>query len=97
LTDLEGLEDVRAWACNHHEKLDGTGYPLGKKAADLDFNSRLMTCLDIYQAVSEPRPYHPLRDHASTMEILNKMAGSGAIDEGIVKDIDKALGAGAPV
>jgi HD-GYP domain-containing protein (c-di-GMP phosphodiesterase class II) len=93
LSDLEGLDDVRAWASNHHEKLNGTGYPLGKKAAVLDFNSRLMTCLDIYQAVSEERPYHPVRDHAGSMAILYEMAADGAIDKSIVKDMDKALGA----
>jgi HD-GYP domain-containing protein (c-di-GMP phosphodiesterase class II) len=87
-----GLDDVRVWASNHHEKLDGSGYPLGKKAADLDFNSRLMSCLDIYQAVSEERPYHPARNHSDTMRILREMVDKGAIDGGIVEDIDRAIG-----
>jgi HD-GYP domain-containing protein (c-di-GMP phosphodiesterase class II) len=96
LTSLKGcgggLDEVRIWASNHHEKLDGSGYPLGKKGEDLDFNSRLLACLDIYQAVREERPYHPARNHGDTMEILRDMAEKGAIDGGIVKDIDKALG-----
>jgi HD-GYP domain-containing protein (c-di-GMP phosphodiesterase class II) len=50
-----------------------------------------MACLDIYQAVSEERPYHPARDHQSSMEILYDMAGKGHIDGDIVRDIDKAL------
>jgi HD-GYP domain-containing protein (c-di-GMP phosphodiesterase class II) len=87
-----GLDDVKTWASNHHEKLDGSGYPLGKKAPELDFNSRLMTCLDIYQAVSEERPYHPARNHGDTITILYDMANKGAIDDGIVKDIDRAIG-----
>jgi HD-GYP domain-containing protein (c-di-GMP phosphodiesterase class II) len=87
-----GLDDVKIWASNHHEKLDGSGYPLGKKAPELDFNSRLMTCLDIYQAVSEERPYHPARNHSDTIEILYDMANKGAIDGGIVGDIDRAIG-----
>ncbi|MDR2746186.1 MAG: HD domain-containing protein [Treponema sp.] len=95
LTGLEGcsggLDDVRTWASNHHEKLDGSGYPQKKKAADMDFNSRLLVCLDIYQAVSEERPYHPARNHGDTMKILRDMAEKGAVDGGIVKDMDKAL------
>jgi HD-GYP domain-containing protein (c-di-GMP phosphodiesterase class II) len=87
-----GLDEVRVWASNHHEKLDGSGYPLGKKAADLDFNSRLMVCLDIYQAVSEERPYHSARNHGDTMQILREMAGEGTIDSSITADMDKALG-----
>jgi HD-GYP domain-containing protein (c-di-GMP phosphodiesterase class II) len=86
-----GLDEVRIWAANHHEKLDGSGYPLGKKGEDLDFNSRLLACLDIYQAVREERPYHPARTHGGTMEILYGMAEKGAVDGGIVKDLDKAL------
>jgi len=83
--------DIAEWACNHHEKLDGSGYPRGKAAADLDFNSRLMTCLDIYQAVSEERPYHPRRSHAETMPILRAMADKGQIDPEIVRDIDTVM------
>jgi HD-GYP domain-containing protein (c-di-GMP phosphodiesterase class II) len=89
-----GLEDVKEWASNHHEKLDGSGYPLGKKAADLDFNSRLMTCLDMYQAISEERPYHPARNHSDTIAILRQDAEQGRIDADIVNDLDKALGEG---
>jgi HD-GYP domain-containing protein (c-di-GMP phosphodiesterase class II) len=90
--DGHGLENVKTWASSHHEKLDGSGYPLGKKAADLEANSRLLACLDIYQAVSEERPYHPARNHSDTMAILREMAEHGAIDGGIAGDIDKALG-----
>lgn len=89
-----GLDRVWAWASSHHEKLDGSGYPLGKKAGDLDFNSRLLACLDIYQAVSEERPYHPARNHRDTMAILRQDAERGLIDGGIVEDMDKALDSG---
>ncbi|GHV92977.1 HD family phosphohydrolase [Spirochaetia bacterium] len=91
LADIGGFEKIREWASNHHEKLDGSGYPFGKKGDELDFNSRLMACIDIYQAVSEERPYHPERDHQTTMKILYDMAGKGHIDEKIVRDMDKAL------
>jgi HD-GYP domain-containing protein (c-di-GMP phosphodiesterase class II) len=91
LKDIPGFEQICAWASNHHEKLDGSGYSFGKKAEELDFNSRLLACLDIYQAVSEPRPYHPARNHKDTMDILRDMAAKGQIDEGIVRDLDKVL------
>jgi HD-GYP domain-containing protein (c-di-GMP phosphodiesterase class II) len=91
LKDIGGLEEIRAWASNHHEKLDGSGYPFGKKAAELDFNSRLLTCIDIYQAVSEDRPYHAGRGHAETVKILDEMADKAAVDRGIVRDLDTAL------
>jgi len=91
LNEVEGFETICKWSSNHHEKLDGSGYPFGKKAPELDFNSRLLTCLDLYQAISEERPYHPRRNHADTMKILYEMSDAGKIDDNIVKDLDIAL------
>jgi HD-GYP domain-containing protein (c-di-GMP phosphodiesterase class II) len=91
LNEVEGFESICQWASNHHEKLDGSGYPFGKKAPELDFNSRLLACLDLYQAISEERPYHPCRNHADTMRILHEMADTGKIDADIIKDMDAAL------
>ncbi|MDR1618649.1 MAG: HD domain-containing protein [Treponema sp.] len=91
LKGISGFETICDTASAHHEKLDGTGYPFGKKAEDLDFNSRLLACIDIYQAVSEARPYHEQRSHGETMPILYDMAQRGFIDETIVKDLDAVM------
>ena len=91
LQSISGFEEIALWASNHHEKLDGSGYPFGKRAHELDFNSRLLACLDIYQAVRETRPYHPPRSHEDTMDILYIMANKGLIDINISKDLDKHL------
>lgn len=91
LHDVPGMEEIAQWASNHHEKLDGSGYPFGKCAKELDFISRLIACLDIYQAVREARPYHPQRNHVETMAILKEMAGNGYIDRIIVQDLDLEL------
>jgi HD-GYP domain-containing protein (c-di-GMP phosphodiesterase class II) len=91
LKDIEGFGTICSWASSHHEKLDGSGYPFGKKADELDFNSRLIACIDIYQAVSEERPYHPGRNHRDTMKILHEMANNGKIDSTIATDMDTAL------
>jgi len=91
LGEVEGLGEIRSWASHHHEKLDGTGYPHKKNDAELDFNSRLLACIDIYQAVCEERPYHPARSHQETMPILYDMAGKGFIDKQIVKDLDQTM------
>jgi len=91
LSEVEGFETICQWTSNHHEKLDGSGYPFGKKASELDFNSRLLACLDLYQAICEERPYHSGRSHKDTMQILYEMADAGKIDKDIVKDFDVAL------
>jgi HD-GYP domain-containing protein (c-di-GMP phosphodiesterase class II) len=91
LNDIEGFEDICKWASDHHEKLDGSGYQKKKKASELDSNSRLLICLDLYQAISEERPYHAGRSHRDTIQILNGLADKRQIDKDIVKNIDIAL------
>lgn len=88
LQEIDGFEDITEWAANHHEKLNGRGYPFGKTAEELDFNSRLMGCLDIYEALTEERPYRKTLSHKAAMDILNKMKWDGFIDAKITEDID---------
>lgn len=88
LSSITNFDEICKWASSHHEKLDGTGYFFGKKADELDFIDRLLACTDIYQAISEKRPYHPERSHEETMAIMRKMAEMGFIDKGIVNDLD---------
>ncbi len=91
LQDLKGFEDIARWAGNHHEKLDGSGYPNLLTAADLDFSSRLVTCLDIYQALREKRPYRNAMNHNNAIKILYHMGEKGQIDLQIIDDIDRVF------
>lgn len=91
LKDVPGFDDICRWAAGHHEKLDGSGYPLGLGALDMDFNTRLLCCIDIYQAVSEARPYHDARSHADTMAIMYRMVDKGKIDGRITRDLDEVM------
>ena len=91
LSKINGFEDITEWAANHHEKLNGCGYPYGKSTEELDFNSRLMACIDIYQALTEERPYRtPLR-HDTVIEIMTNMANEDFIDKNRVEDINKVF------
>lgn len=91
LSKIQGFEDITEWAANHHEKLNGLGYPYGKKANELDFNSRLMGCIDIYQALTEERPYRSTLSHSETIQIMVGMANEGFIDRDRVRDVDAVL------
>ncbi|MHB1392391.1 MAG: HD-GYP domain-containing protein [Clostridia bacterium] len=91
LQKIKGFEDITEWASNHHEKLNGTGYPYMKTEAELDFNSRLIACLDIYQALKEERPYREAMSHVRAYAILEEMAAKGELDSTIVKDISKVF------
>lgn len=92
LTGIGGLGKIVDWAAFHYEKLNGKGYPFGKKANELDFNDRLMACIDIYQALGEKRPYKEPLTHAQCMAIMKKMVDNSLIDGKIVNDIDTVFG-----
>jgi len=61
-------------AALHHEKLDGTGYPWGVKAEELDVPARILCVADIYEALTAHRPYRA----GLTREAALKIIGSGS-------------------
>ena len=85
---VKGIPDVVKWASNHHEKLNGKGYPRGLTAEDLSFEERLMACVDIYQALTEQRPYKDGMPHEKAIAIMQNMADKGEIDASIVQDMN---------
>ena len=91
LDKIKGFEDISKWASNHHEKLNGKGYPESYSGKDLDFESRLMTILDIYQALTEDRPYRVGMSHDKAVSILKNMANENYIDENILSDVEKVM------
>ncbi|MEG1524973.1 MAG: HD domain-containing phosphohydrolase [Clostridia bacterium] len=87
LSSIRGLEEITKWASYHHEKLDGSGYPFGLNGGQLGRWERMMACLDIYQALTETRPYKPGLSHKRAIWILTKMAEKGLVDRDITADI----------
>lgn len=94
LSKIEGLQDVCNWAAYHHEKLNGKGYPFGKTADELSHEMRLLACLDVYQALTEDRPYKTGMPHAKAVSILSELAEKGEMDGDIVRDIDTVFSDG---
>lgn len=81
---IKGLEDVALWASQHHEKLNGTGYPNGIGREDLSQQSRVIAVCDIYQALTENRPYRAGMTNEQAFQILQTMVNEGALDSRIV-------------
>jgi len=72
---------VPVWAAAHHELLDGSGYPDGLTAKDIPFEVRIITILDIFDAlVADDRPYKPGMPVERALDILSGMAREGKLD-----------------
>ena len=81
------FKDIPEWAGNHHELLDGSGYPRGLKGEEISWETRLLTIIDIYDALTaEDRPYKPPMPPEKAFSILESMRDEGKIDGEILKD-----------
>jgi len=66
------FETAREIAGNHHEKWDGTGYPLGKAGPEIPLASRIVTVADVFDALTTARPYkRAWSEKEALQEIIN--------------------------
>ena len=70
----------------HHEKLDGSGYPMGVKDVDIPLSSKVMTVADIYDALTaSDRPYKKALAEDRALQILGFEVEDGHLDEELVR------------
>lgn len=80
---------VRIIAEQHHEKLDGTGYPLGLKGDQLNELARMAAIVDIFGALTDERSYKPAFPPEKAFAILEDI-GDG-LDQRLVKKFREIL------
>lgn len=94
-TVLERTPDVTKGitiiAEQHHEKLDGSGYPLGLKGAQLNDLARMSTIVDIFGALTDERSYKPAMEADRAFEILQDMGPK--LDQPLVRVFRDVLSA----
>lgn len=77
-------EAVKRVSMRHHEKLDGSGYPLGLRAKELTLAERVVAVADIVSALCGTRSYKDAFPKEKVLGIINQMSADGLIDSGIV-------------
>jgi len=60
----------------HHERLDGSGYPQGLKADEIFFESRILAVADVVEAMSTHRPYRPSKGIEAAMDEVSSNSGA---------------------
>ena len=85
LSNIQGIGSVVEWASNHHEKLDGSGYPYHYEVNRLSTESRIIAVADIFTALAENRPYRPGISIDEIKKILVIMVGNGKLDGEVVR------------
>lgn len=75
LRGITHLQPAMPYILYHHERWDGTGYPEGLRGREIPIEARLLAIVDVYDAITTKRPYHPAQDHEEVVEILNSESG----------------------
>ena len=88
LKNITGMEKIALWASNHHEKLDGTGYPFRRTAAELTVESRIIVIADIFQALAQNRPYRASQSPGVIVDILKKGVADQKLDAELVRIVE---------
>jgi HD-GYP domain-containing protein (c-di-GMP phosphodiesterase class II) len=92
LARVGGLKAVREVAVNHHERLDGSGYPNGLRGDDLSMRERVFAASESYCTSMEPRPHRDARDEATAARQLRSEAARGRLDGDAVEAVLEAAG-----
>jgi putative two-component system response regulator len=77
------LEMARDIAASHHERIDGTGYPLGLSGDDIPLCARIVALADVYDALSSKRVYKSAMSHEVAKSIIVNES-SGHFDADVV-------------
>jgi HD-GYP domain-containing protein (c-di-GMP phosphodiesterase class II) len=85
LHHVHGFEDIARWGAFHHETLTGDGYPFHLTEAELDIPSRIVAIADIFQALTQQRPYRPAKEPDAVIKSLEHRVEQHHIDADLVK------------
>lgn len=77
----DSLKSVPDTAANHHEKMDGSGYPRRLRAAELPLQDRVMALADVFEALTAAdRPYKPAKTLSESLRIMARMCREQHLD-----------------
>jgi HD-GYP domain-containing protein (c-di-GMP phosphodiesterase class II) len=91
LNELGGFDEtVARLVLDHHERLDGSGYPRGVDAEELDLATRILAVCDVYDALVSPRVYRPAWAQEEALALLRDESES-AFDARCVEALERVV------
>ena len=89
---VPALKPVVACAAQHHERLDGSGYPHGLTASAISQPARVLAAADVYQALRQPRPQRPAMDADTAVATMQQEVKDGRLDADAVNAVLRVAG-----
>jgi putative nucleotidyltransferase with HDIG domain len=81
------LEDAQRVIQNHHERVDGKGYPNGRKGEDIPIEARIFAVADVFDALTSKRPYKEAFPLDKSIDIIREGSGTH-FDEKVVREFE---------
>jgi putative nucleotidyltransferase with HDIG domain len=75
IQDIEFLKEAADILIGHHEKMDGTGYPMGKKQSEIRTESAILGIADVFDALTSDRPYRKAMTVEQAFDIIEEGKG----------------------
>lgn len=82
---IRSLESVRPIIRHHHERWDGSGYPDQLKGEAIPLGARIISVVDVYDALHTRRPYKPALSHPEAIAVLSRETDAGYWDPRVVQ------------
>jgi len=93
LAPIPEYDDIRPLVAQHHERLDGSGYPEGLVGDEILLGARILAVADSFDAMSCDRPYRAGLDLSQVLQELHR--GAGALyDPAVVAALDAVIRTG---
>ena len=93
LSSTTGLTDMYLKpTLEHHERVDGTGYPHHRSKTDLSQFGLIAAIVDIYDAVTSDRCYHKGKTPHDTLQFLYQLGAQGHVDGTLVQQFVQVVG-----
>ncbi len=91
LQQISGFQHIALLASQHHETLDGSGYPYHLSAEQISLSARILSVADIFQALVQNRPYRKALSAKEALAIMRQMVDQNKIDADVVTVLDEHL------
>lgn len=91
LKDIKGFEEVSIWASQHHERLDGSGYPYHYDYQNLSLEARIVALADVFQGLSQNRPHRQKLSAGDILGVLKQQMTEGRLDKEVVLMVEDNL------
>jgi len=76
LEPIGAFSELMPIVTQHHERFDGSGYPIGLAGSAIDIKARILAVADVYDAMTNPRPYRDSVAPSEVVEMIREQSGS---------------------